>query len=50
MVLPAEVKCSEAERKAKQARNVQDLEDELEECRQKLGKAEKALGWYGGPD
>ena len=40
----AEVKCVEAEGKAKQARNVQDLEDELEECRQKLGKAEKALG------
>ena len=43
------MKCSEAESKAKQARNAQDLEDELEECKLKLGKTEKALGRYGVP-
>ena len=38
-----EMKCVEAEGKAKQVANVQDLEDELEEYRQKLSKAEKAV-------
>lgn len=41
------MKCSEAEGKVKHVRNVQDLEDELEEYREKLSKAEKSLGRYG---
>ena len=45
--MPSEMKCSEAEGKVKHVRNVQDLEDELEEYREKLSKAEKSLGRYG---